>query len=213
MWGRPVVRGELPLAGLEALLARTTCTFEDETGRWDTVGAWLMHLRQSGALPEARPGIELQTIRGDTADFLVSTESPVKTPDGVHFGVHFCKKGSGPPPTHIDVAGATRALDGALDALVALGGRADLESWTGNFEVALAMLRGAPAEDEAIPPHVKPSVKRLAIASARADVFGAMGSFNDFYLEDVALEAERTSLSGKLWDAMRSGILVAANAC
>lgn len=112
-----------------------------------------------------------------------------------------------PPPSRTP-AEVLAELCAALEGLVELGTRADLEQWASYFAGVLAVARGERSQGTTPLPPTAPAVAhRLALAANLSDVFGGMGSWNDFApLADPALEEERGRYSSALYGAMRAAL-------
>jgi hypothetical protein len=218
-WGRPFVRGEIDAAALEEELRKSSlerCAFEHGSTRWPSAPDWLRWLRDRGAEPWVGPGVKLGFRDAGAAPVIEGYRSrldrlPKREP--AVWGMVFVSSGpfdtSSTEPT---VTTATAELARTLEGLVALGGRTDMEGWTGVFARALDLLRsGAAIEREPLPPFASTEARALANATMYADVFGGMGSFNDFYLTDPVLERERSDLASALFDAVRSAVRAASN--
>lgn len=89
------------------------------------------------------------------------------------------------------------------------------------FRSALAILEGREAIPELYPsgakvvlPKVSDHKRRMLFASSKADVFGAMGSWNDsppYYASDKGLEDQYNQLSDELLQQIRLAMLYAIN--
>ncbi|GMV14446.1 MAG: hypothetical protein AMXMBFR56_26700 [Polyangiaceae bacterium] len=105
-------------------------------------------------------------------------------------------------------------LCAALEGLVALGTRANLEQWASYFEDVLGVARGERSQGTTPLPPTAPAVAhQLALAANLSDVFGGMGSWNDFQpLADPVLEDERSRHSSALHAAIRAALAATAHA-
>jgi hypothetical protein len=215
-WGRPTVRGEIGDDAHKAQVYRVlrACTFAGSLGQSDSCSVFFDSLRKDARLPAMSHDLEL-TARGQSnaGRFQSSLTLVDKTSGAPRFDMSFVATKMELARAEPSVTQATLALDAALSGLVALGARADLSSWTRYFAGALSMLREGALDGQRFPPSASIDLVRLARASMQADAFGGMGSWNDFApLQDDAHERERANFSSALYDAMRSGLSVAANA-
>ena len=221
-WGRPIVRGELPADGFDRFAAERGwarhCVIETPEARFEDAAAWLGSLRTAGRLPALGPDLCVES-RGpeDALTFLPTLTNAPPGPNGkAQFDVTFRSGATRKldPAGEVALEPAALALEKVLESLIALGKRADLGGWLTNFEGTLAELHSGPEADWlAVPLTAPPRARALAVAATRADVFGGMGSWNDFWLEDSALEHERSVCSSALYVAMRDAVRASANAC
>jgi len=116
-----------------------------------------------------------------------------------------------PPPSR-SADEVLAELTNALQGLVTLSERADLSHWGSYFARVLAVARGELVEgDSLLPPTAAPEVHQLARAANLADVFGGMGSWNDFEpLRDPASESERERCSSLLFTSTRAALAATA---
>lgn len=110
------------------------------------------------------------------------------------------------------------------DILVRISEFADLIGFQGfgnTFRNALGVLRGECGIPEKYPngmriwvPDVSEKKKRMFYAAAKADVFGAMGSWNDsppYYAHEKGLDKEYETLSDELLKQIRMAVMYAVN--
>lgn len=120
-----------------------------------------------------------------------------------------------PPPSSIDDARA--ALVRALDAALRFSASNDECSfWAEWFREAQKMLSSTDPSlafhPDAVPSEWPLDARRLLAAAFRSWVFGAMGSWNDVWLQDEAERATYDRVSRQLYDAILSALAAGANA-
>lgn len=219
-YGRPIVRGELPLDACDRVLTEKRWIRASEIVRGEETfldtGAFFARGREEGWVPTLGAELALELwLETEVEAFLASL---ARRPDAISPAAVFDlflrstgrKPRSASPET--SVAEATELLGEVLDALVELGERTSLGGWERGFADTLRILReGAAADWDALPIGVEDDVRALAAAAERADVFGGACSWNDFLLDDPVLEAERGRLSARLYEAVRVALLVSTN--
>ena len=219
-YGRPIVRGELPLDACDRVLTEKRWIRASEIVRGEETfldtGAFFARGREEGWVPTLSTALALELwLETEVEAFLSSL---ARRPDAVSPAAAFDlflrstgrrPKGAAPETS---VAEATELLEDVLEALVALGERTSLGGWERGFAETLALLEAGAASDwDALPLGAPADVRALAAAAERADVFGGMGSWNDFVLDDPVLEAERGRLSARLFEAVRVAVVVSTN--
>lgn len=218
-WGNACLRGQLAPEAFDAWWPRTryvrTLSFRDDATDHCPV-AWLSQLRQQGvtrlALEAGMPGAErviacadapLSAWRQQWNRIAGATEAPWFDAVFTREPASVSSPAPGRSPDEV-----LAALTVALEGLVALSERADLEHWGSYFARVLEVARGERVEgDTPLPPTASETAHRLARAANLADVFGGMGSWNDFApLSDAAAERERSRCSSLLYDAMKAAL-------
>jgi hypothetical protein len=207
-WGRPTVRGELdPHAHVPAVYRNLrSCTFESSRGRFEDCTSFFAELRAQDRLPafDGKLGLSAQADH-DAESFQSSLELVRREGHPPIFDMKFVTTGVASIAREHTLADATSMLEGALDGLVHLGARANLGGWERIFGSALSTLRGQgqPSSGLFLPSATPVAIVHLLNAAMQADVFGGMGSWNDFEpLPDDAEEDERSLLSGSLSTAI-----------
>lgn len=226
-WGNACLRGQIAPDQLDAWLERArpvrALSFSD-AAHVAGVTAWLA---ASGARGATRLMLEARVPVGGDLAIVVVCETPESAwrqrwtriagaTAPPWFDADFSRE---PAPETLPPAGRTadEVLQGllcALEGLVSLGARADLAQWGDYFEQVIAVARDAVAPDDStLPPSAPATAHRLARAANLADVFGGMGSWNDFVpLPDRAAENERLRLSSLLHEAVAAALLATAHA-
>lgn len=225
-WGNACLRGHLPLAALDTFRSgmthvRTT-SFVDGA-RTSPPSTWLGEMQRGGIR-------QLLLDAGDTAGF----ESIVAVADAPHsswsqkwvriegakvapwFDAVLTRQ---PPPAAMPNRGrpVKDVLEDLLVAargLAALGERADLSGWGAHFARVVAVAEGSMTDGPTpLPPCAPEAAHWLARAASLADVFGGMGSWNDFGpLDDATLEDERSRLSDGVYRAVHDALVATAHA-
>ncbi len=226
-WGNAILAGRVAPDAFDAWCSSFRfvgrVAFVDGERRTSPVAPWLLALRDGGV---ARLALD----PGDTPGFelvVACSERPMSAwrqrwirREGVKeapwFDADFTRE---PPPAGAPAEGrAVLAVLGDLVAaasgLVALAARADLGGWGHHFESVVAAARGEGVDRASpLPPSAPEPARRLAHAANLADVFGGMGSWNDFApLDAPDLEDERTRHSSALYDAVGDALVATAHA-
>lgn len=147
-----------------------------------------------------------------TADWHVGDEGSSRI-----WWVTYCGERTPDRPHTPAVADAHAELTAAIKAAAAFAKAHGLQPWAGVFTLSLA-LGGA---DEPEPPYhpdmlpdrgVRLASRRLLAMATGANVFGAMGTWNDNGFDDEAVQEEFAVISRRLFAAVMSGFAAAVNA-
>jgi hypothetical protein len=115
-------------------------------------------------------------------------------------------------PQRPELDGARAELTRALQAVRQFAERQlDMGTWSALFAQALASRGVIPHFPDMLPPSYPSEARDLAAMAAAGWVFGAMGSWNDVVLDDVAAAADYAELSRGLYNAVRLALLASVN--
>jgi len=228
-WGNACLSGRLPLdafdlhGGLRPYLRAVS--FRDGAHELVCSSAWLQWLL--GALSDIRLMLDVSGVTGNERVVVVAGNQAHSSwqqrwdriagaKEAPWFDAIFVRQSSAAtiPPEGRCVSEVLALLTTALEGLVALSRRADLDQWGEYFAHALAVARGetAAASPSPLPPTVSAQAHTLATAANLGDVFGGMGSWNDFApLADGQAEEERKRYSIALFDAVEAALLATAH--
>jgi hypothetical protein len=227
-WGNACLRGSLAFDAFDAYWPSTafirTLRFRDGARVISPSAAWFRSLREryTGDLRL------MLDATGSSERIVVCTTAPVSAwqqqwdriagaQQAPWFDAVFV---AGPAPARKPVEGPAvhqvlASLTTALDGLVALSKRAELAQWGGYFAHVLDVAHGgdSPGFSTRLPPTAAPEAHTLARAAGLADVFGGMGSWNDFApLPDAAAEDERSRWSDQLYRSVQDALVATSHA-
>ena len=226
-FGNAALRGELGFDAFDATLKGSawvnSLAFEQGEQRWASSAAWLSWLRTAHPGPlrlrmvPRTPGCEQLVLQGEANLSLWeqrwNRKEGAKAPPWFDIAWKSASPPAKPLPPEPEVAQVLAKLCATLDGLVQLGQKADLGGWDQTFAGCLALARGETAlkAPGPLPPTAPPEAQRLAAAGNASDVFGGMGSWNDFGpLADPALDQECARLSGELSRLVELALLATA---
>ncbi len=225
-WGNACLRNELALELFDAWWEKSgfvrALSFRDGADPAQSPATWLASQRAHGAMrllldASDYPGSERVIVCGERplAAWRQQWTRIAGATAPPWFDATFSREAAPtvlPPPSRSPEE-VLAELCAALEGLVGLGARANLEQWASYFEDVLAVARGERSQGTTPLPPTAPAVAhQLALAANLSDVFGGMGSWNDFVpLADPALEEERSRYSSALYRAMRAALEATAH--
>ncbi len=226
-FGNAALRGEAPFDAFDRYVHGSawvnSLVFAEGERRWPSAASWLSALRAAHPGPlrlrwvPRMPGSEQLVLQGEANLSLWEQRwdrrEGAKAPPWFDISWTGGRPPAAPLPAEPPVAEVLARLIATLEGLVQLGRKTDLGGWEDTFAGALALARGeaAPSGPGPLPPSAPPEAQRLAAAGNASDVFGGMGSWNDFGpLPDPTLDAECARLSGELLRLVDEALLATA---